>query len=176
MIWAHKANGIRIGSESKCRVMRNFLFEDIHLLNGANGIRLDNFEGAAYEDFTFRRVWMEDFLQTYDERYERDRERRMAEDRSLAISLLVTRQKGTPLGSIRRITFEQVHWNDARIKVRFDVPDWVQKGRQEAAMEPLISDIVFRQCTVAGKPVASASDIGLRVNDGVVSRGVNFEP
>ena len=176
VIWAHKANGIRVGSESKCRVMRNYLFEDIHILNSASGIRLDTFEGAAFEDFTFRRVYMEDFLQTYDDRFERNRERRMAEDHSLAISFLVTRQKATPLGSIRRITFEEVHWNDPQIRVRFEVPDWILKGRKEAHMEPLISDILFRKCTVAGKPVASGDDIGLRPNDGVVSKGVRFEP
>ncbi|HQW29397.1 MAG TPA: glycosyl hydrolase family 28 protein [Verrucomicrobiales bacterium] len=176
VIWAHKANGIRVGSESRCRVMRNFLFEDIHLLNCANAIRLDTFEGATYEDFTFRRIWMEDFLQTYDERYERNRERRMVEDRSYAISFLVTRQKATPLGAIRRITFEEVHWNDPQITVRFEVPDWILKGRKEAQMESLISDIVFRKCTVAGKPVAAGAGIGLRPNDGVVSSGVIFEP
>lgn len=176
VIWAHKANGIRVGSESKCRVMRHFRFEDIHLLNGANGIRLDNFEGAAYEDFTFRRVWMEDFLQHYDERHERDRERRMIEDRSHAIVLLVLRQRDTPLGSIRRITFDEVHWNDPRVTVRFDVPDAIVKERKEQGDGPLISDILFRKCTVAGKPVSSGVDIGLRPNDGVVSRDVVFEP
>lgn len=176
VIWAHKANGIRVGSESKCRVMRRFRFEDIHLLNGANGIRLDTFEGAAYEDFTFRRIWMEDFLQRYDDRYERDRERRMIEDRSHAIVLLVLRQKDTPLGSIRRVTFDEVHWNDPRVTVRFEVPDAIVKERKEQGGGPLISDIVFRKCTVGGKAVSSGETIGLRPNDGVVSSGVVFEP
>lgn len=177
VIWAHKANGIRVGSESRCRVMRNFLFEDIHLLNGACGIRLDTFEGAAYEDFTFRRVWMEDFLQTYDARYERDRERPFGStDRSHAISFLVLRQKGSPLGAIRHITFEDVHWNDPRITARFEVPDAIVKERKEQAAAPLISGIIFRQCTVAGKPVTAGADIGLRVNDGIVSADVTFEP
>ena len=176
VIWAHKANGIRIGSESKCRVMRNYRFEDIHLLNGANGIRLDTFEGAAYEDFTFRRVWMEDFLQFYDERYARDRERKMIEDRSYAIVLLVTRQKGTPLGSIRRIRFEDVHWDDSRVTVRFEVPDAIIKERRESKSAPIIDGVVFRKCTVAGKAVSSGADIGLRPNDGIVSSNVVFEP
>lgn len=176
VIWAHKANGIRIGSESKCRVMRHFRFEDIHLLNGANGIRLDTFEGAAYEDFTFRRVWMEDFLQHYDERYERNRERRMIEDRSHAIVLLVLRQKDTPLGSIRRITFDEVHWNDLRVTARFEVPDAIIKELRENQGGPVIEGVLFRKCTVAGKAVTSGADIGLRPNDGVVSAGVVFEP
>ncbi len=176
VIWAHKANGIRVGSESKCRVMRNLRFEDIHLLNGANGIRLDTFEGATYEDFTFRRIWMEDFLQYYDDRYERDRARRMIEDRSHAIVLLVTRQKNTIPGSIRHITFDDVHWNDPRVTVRFDVPDAMVKERREDGGDPFISGILFRKCSVAGKAVSSGSDIGLRPNDGTVSSGVVFEP
>jgi len=176
VIWAHKANGIRIGSESKCRVMRNFLFEDIHLLNGADGIRLDTIEGATYEDFTFRRVWMEDFLQTYDDRYERNRERRLTEGRSHAIVLLVTRQEGTPLGAIRRITFEEVRWNDPQIPVRFDVPDAIQREQKENQGGPLLSNLVFRKCSVAGKSVSSGADIGLKPNDGIVSKGVVFEP
>jgi len=176
VIWAHKANGIRIGSESKCRVMRNYRFEDIHLLNGANGIRLDTYEGAAYEDFTFRRVRMEDFLQFYDDRFARDRERRMIEDRSYAIVLLVTRQKGMPLGSIRRIRFEDVHWDDSRVTVRFEVPDAIVKERRESKGGPVIDGVVFRKCTVAGKAVSSGADIGLRPNDGIVSANVVFEP
>lgn len=176
VIWAHKANGIRIGSESRCRVMRNFLFEDIHILNGADGIRLDTFEGAVYEDITFRRVWMEDFLQTYDARYERDRERGKPAEPSRAIVLLVLQQKGWPLGAIRRVTFDQVRWNDPRITARFDVPDAVVKEQREKKAPVLISDIVFHHCTVAGKPVASGKDIGLYVNDGIVSANVTFEP
>ena len=74
------------------------------------------------------------------------------------------------------ITFEEVHWIDPQITVRFEVPDWILKGRKEAQMESLISDIVFRKCTVAGKPVAAGAGIGLRPNDGVVSSGVIFEP
>jgi hypothetical protein len=176
VIWTHKANGIRVGSESRGRVLRNFLFEDIHLLMGANGIRLDTVEGAAYEDFVFRRVWMEGFLQSYDDRYERDRERRMIEDRSHAIVFLVTRQKGTPLGAIRRVTFDEVHWNDARATVRFDVPDAIL-GELRANQEgPRITDIVFRRCSVAGRTVSSGAELGARPNDGLVSGGVVFEP
>lgn len=66
VIWAHKANGIRVGSESRCRVMRNFLLENIHILNGADGIQLDTIEGAIYEDMTFRNIHIEDLLQHYD--------------------------------------------------------------------------------------------------------------
>lgn len=176
VIWAHKANGIRLGSESKCRSMRNFLFEDIHLLNGADGIRLDTTEGVYYEDIVFRRVRMEDFLQFYDERYERNRERPMSEGRSRAIVLLVARQKEGPLGAIRRVAFEDVHWSDARIQARFDVPDAIVRQLKDGKSDPPIAEIVFRKCSVAGRPVSSGADIGLRPNDGVVSEGVVFEP
>ena len=177
VIWAHKANGIRIGSESACRVMRHFRFEDIHILNGSNGIRLDTTEGAIYEDFTFRNVRIEDLLQHYDERYERNRERRMIEENSHALVLFVTRESTkAPLGAIRRITFDGLHWNDARYRARIDMPDAIIRALSEEKIAPPVTDILFRSCTVAGKPVRTAADFGMKANDGILSERVRFEP
>jgi hypothetical protein len=175
VIWAHKANGIRIGSESDCRVMRNLLFENIYILNGSNGIRLDTTEGAIFENITFRNVRIDDLLQHYDGRYQRNLERRMIEPSSHAIVLLVTRQKERPPGAIRGITFEDVHWNDARIKVRFDIPSALVKEIEEKKKKPPISNISFRRCSRAGIPILSGADMGANPNDGFVSEMVTFE-
>lgn len=175
VIWAHKANGIRIGSESDCRVMRNLLFENIYILNGSNGIRLDTTEGASFENITFRNVRIDDLLEHYDERYRRNLERRMIEPSSHAIVLLVTRQKEKPPGAIRGITFEDVHWNDARVKVRFDIPSALVKELEEKKIAPPISKITFRRCSRAGVPIRSGADMGANPNDGVVSEMVTFE-
>ncbi len=177
VIWAHKANGIRVGSESACRVMRHFRFEDIHILNGSNGIRLDTTEGAVYEDFTFRNVRIEDLLQHYDERYERNRERRMIEENSHALVLFVTRESAkAPLGAIRRITFDGLHWNDARYRARIDMPEAIIRALSEEKIAPPVTDILFRGCTVAGRPVRTAADFGMKANDGILSEKVGFEP
>lgn len=177
VIWAHKANGIRIGSESACRVMRDFRFENIDILNGANGIRLDTTEGAVYEDMTFRNIHIEDLLQHYDDRHERNRERRMIEPQSLALVLYVDRTKESrPLGGIRHLTFEGLHWNDARYRARIDMRDALMQRLREEKTAPPVSDIVFRGCTVAGKPARNLEDLGLRANDGVLSTGVRVEP
>lgn len=177
VIWAHKANGIRVGSESACRVMRHFLFEDIHILNGSNGIRLDTTEGAVYEDFTFRNVRIEDLLQYYDERYERNRERRMIEENSHALVLFVTRKSSkAPLGAIRRITFEGLHWTDARYRARIDMPDAIIRALSEEKIAPPVTDILFRGCTVAGKPIRTPAEFGMKANDGILSERVSFEP
>jgi hypothetical protein len=177
VIWAHKANGIRIGSESACRVMRDFRFENIDILNGANGIRLDTTEGAIYEDMTFRNIHIEDLLQHYDDRHERDLERRMIEPQSFALVLYVDRTKESlPLGGIRRLTFEGLHWNDARYRARIDMRDALMQRLREEKTAPPVSDIVFRGCTVAGKPALTLEDLGMRANDGVLSTGVRVEP
>jgi hypothetical protein len=177
VIWAHKANGIRIGSESACRVMRDFRFENIDILNGANGIRLDTTEGAIYEDMTFRNIHIEDLLQHYDDRHERDLERRMIEPQSFALVLYVDRTKESlPLGGIRRLTFEGLHWNDARYRARIDMRDALIQRLREEKTAPPVSDIVFRGCTVAGKPALTLLDLGMRANDGVLSTGVRVEP
>lgn len=177
VIWAHKANGIRVGSESRCRVMRNFLFEDIHILNGADGIRLDTIEGAIYEDMTFRNIHIEDLLQHYDALHERDRERRPSGQPSYALVLFIDRQKSSlPLGGIRRITFEGLHWADARYRARIDMPDALRQTLRQEKIPPPISDITFRGCTIAGKPALSPADLGLPTQDGVVSAGVRVEP
>ena len=176
VIWAHKANGIRVGSESACKVMRNLLFENIYILNGSSGIRLDTTEGATYEDFTFRNVWIEDVLQFYDDRYQRNKERLMIEPDSRAIVLYVGREKETsPLGAISRITFENVHWNDSRVSARLDIPSALVKEIEEKKIEPPISDIIFRRCSRAGKPIHQGSDMGMKSNDGTESEGVVFE-
>lgn len=176
VIWAHKANGIRVGSESDCKVMRNLLFENIHILNGSNGIRLDTTEGAHFENFTFRNVWIDDLLQHYDDRFHRNRERRMIEPASSAIVLYVTRNKvDSPLGAISGITFENVHWNDARITARFDIPEALVKEIAEKKVNPPISNVIFRHCTRAGEAIRSGADLGAKPNDGVVSEHVTFE-
>lgn len=177
VIWAHKANGIRIGSESACRVMRNFRFENIDILNGANGIRLDTIEGAVYEDMTFRNIHIEDLLQHYDDRHERNRERRMIESQSHALVLYVDRTKESrPLGGIRRLTFEGLHWGDARYRARIDMRDALMQRLREEKTAPPVSDIVFRGCTVAGKPARTLEELGLRSNDNVLSTRVRLEP
>lgn len=177
VIWAHKANGICIGSESACRVMRDFRFENIDILNGANGIRLDTTEGAVYEDMTFRNIHIEDLLQHYDDRHERNRERRMIEPQSHALVLYVDRTKESrPLGGIRRLTFEGLHWGDARYRARIDMRDALMQRLREEKTAPPVSDIVFRGCTVAGKPALTLEDLGLRANDGVLSTGVRVDP
>jgi len=177
VIWAHKANGIRIGSESACRLMRDFRFENIDILNGANGIRLDTIEGAVYEDMTFRNIRIEDLLQHYDDRHERNRERRMIESQSHALVLYVDRTKESrPLGGIRHLTFEGLHWNDARYRARIDMRDALRQRLREEKTAPPVSDIVFRGCTVAGKPARTLEELGLRSNDNVLSTGVRLEP
>lgn len=177
VIWAHKANGIRIGSESACRVMRDFHFENIDILNGANGIRLDTTEGAIYEDMTFRNIRIEDLLQHYDDRYERNMERRMIEDRSYALVLYVDRTKESrPLGGIRRLTFEGLHWTNGDVRARFDMRDALMQKLRDEKTPPPISDITLRACTVAGKPARTLEDLGIRANDGVLSTGVKVEP
>jgi Glycosyl hydrolases family 28 len=177
VIWAHKANGIRIGSESACRVMRDFHFENIDILNGANGIRLDTTEGAIYEDMTFRNIHIEDLLQHYDDRYERNMERRMIEDRSFALVLYVDRTKESrPLGGIRRLTFEGLHWANGDIRARLDMRDALMQKLRDEKTPPPISDITFRACSVAGKAALTLEDLGIRANDMVLSQGVKVEP
>ena len=177
VIWAHKANGIRVGSESACVAMRNFLFENIYLLNGADGIRLDTTEGAVYENMTFRNVWMEDFLEHYDERYERNRERTpIHPSRSIVLYVSRTEKRGTfsPLGKIRNIAFENVHWNDERIPATILLPDAIKKVAAETRQAPLIEAIRFSGCTRAGKPITCAADAGFSKSDSDLTSGFTF--
>ena len=178
VIWAHKANGIRIGSESACITMRNFLFENIYILNGADGIRLDTTEGAVYENMIFRNVWMEDFLQYYDKRYERNRERTLIDpSRSLVFYVSRTEKHGTysPLGKIRNITFQNVHWNDERVPAMIMLPKIIRKHAAETKQTPLIDTIRFSGCTRAGKPIKSPADAGFFTNDNAITSGFTFE-
>ncbi|MBI4977696.1 MAG: hypothetical protein HZC28_09450 [Spirochaetes bacterium] len=164
VLWAHKANAIRIGSESACISMKHFLFENIYILNGADGIRLDTTEGAVYEDMTFRNIWIENLLQFYDDAYERNRERKPI-DPSRALYFWVSRTKDaksnySPLGSIRNIHFENVHIADERIPSRIDIGDAVSRYALENGTTPLISGVSFTGCTRGGKPVEEIAGIG----------------
>ena len=178
VIWAHKANGIRVGSESACVAMRNFLFENIYLLNGADGLRLDTTEGAVYENMTFRNVWMEDFLEHYNDRYERNRERQPIHP-SRSIVFYVTRSeirgKLTPLGRIRNIAFENVHWNDGRVPACLMLPKAVKQFASENKLPPLVEAIRFSGCTRAGKPITCATDAGFSKSDSDLTSGFTFE-
>lgn len=178
VIWAHKANGIRVGSESACASMRNFLFENIYLLNGADGIRLDTTEGAVYENMTFRNVWMEEFLQHYDDRYERDRSRRPTDpSRSLVFYVNRTERRGvhSPLGKIRNITFENVHWSDGRVPAALILPDAVKRFAAETGQTPLIDAVRFSGCTRAGQPLTSAAEAGFFKGDAALTSGFTFQ-
>jgi polygalacturonase len=178
VIWAHKANGIRVGSESACVAMRNFLFENIYILNGADGIRLDTTEGAIYENMIFRNVWMEDFLQHYDNRYERNRERQAIHP-SRSIVLYVNhsdiRGKRTPLGRIRNITFENVHWRDDRVSATLMLPKAIKQFAAETQQTPLIEAIRFSGCTRAGKPIKVPADAGFLPNEAAPTSSFTFE-
>ncbi len=178
VIWAHKANGIRVGSESACAVMRNLLFENIYILNGEDGIRLDTTEGAVYENIVFRNVWMEDFLEYYDARYERDRERKpIHPSRSIVFHVNRTERRGayTPLGRIRNVTFENVHWNDARVPVRLDLPKALKAFALAEKQTPLVESVRFRGCSRAGQPILSAADAGFSANSDAFTAGFTFE-
>ncbi len=168
ILWAHKANGIRIGSETDCDVMRNFLFENIDILAAADGIRLDCTRGAQMENIVFRDVRMEAFLEHYDPRYERNRERPPAHA-SRSLSLLVACESGgRPPGRIDGVVFENVHWDDARVPVRVEISEPAQKRAAEAGPGALIRNVVLRNCTRAGVPVRSAKDCGVSTNEPLV--------
>ena len=178
VIWAHKANGIRVGSESACATLRNMLFENIYILNCENGIRLDTIEGAVFENIVFRNVWIEDFLEYYDERYERNRERKpIHPSRSIVFYVNHTEKRGafTPLGKIRNVTFENVYWNDARVPVRIDLPKALKQFALDAKKTPLIEDVHFVRCTRAGKPVKAPEDAGFRANEDALTAGFTFD-
>jgi hypothetical protein len=178
VIWAHKANGIRVGSESACAVMRNLLFENIYILNCEDGLRLDTTEGAVYENIVFRNVWIEDFLEYYDERYQRDRERKpIHPSRSIVFHVNRTEKRGafTPLGKIRDITFENVHWNDARVPVRLDLPKALKQFALAEKKTPLVEAVRFRNCTRAGQPIKAAADAGFSANSDAFTAGFTFE-
>ena len=101
----------------------------------------------------------------------------MIEPQSFALVLYVDRTKESlPLGGIRRLTFEGLHWNDARYRARIDMRDALMQRLREEKTAPPVSDIVFRGCTVAGKPALTLEDLGMRANDGVLSTGVRVEP
>jgi hypothetical protein len=178
VIWAHKANGIRVGSESACRTMRHLLFENIYILNGEDGIRLDTTEGAVYEDITFRNVWMEDFLEFYDDRYARNRERKpIHPSRSIVFYVTRTERRGafSPLGKIRNVTFENVHWEDARVPAKLMLPSATQAWALEQKRTPLIESVRFRACTRAGQPIRSLVDLGLRADEAPFATGFTFD-
>jgi hypothetical protein len=178
VLWAHKANGIRVGSESACAVMRNLLFENIYILNCEDGIRLDTTEGARYENIVFRNVWIEDFLEYYDERYQRDRERKpIHPSRSIVFHVNRTEKRGayTPLGKILNVTFENVHWNDVRVPVRLDLPKALKAFALAEKKTPLVESVRFRGCTRAGQPIRSAADAGFSANDDAFTAGFTFE-
>lgn len=177
VIWAHKANGIRIGSESDCRTLRNMLFENIYILCCEDGLRLDTTEGAIFENITFRNVWMENFLEYYDDRYERNRERRPIHP-SRSIVLYVTRSEKrrafTPLGRIRNVTFENVHWSDARVPATLMLPKATKAFAAESGQNPLIEAVRFTGCTRAGKAIRSAADAGFSLSDSAPSASFTF--
>lgn len=173
-LWVHKANGIRVGSESDCEVMRNLLFENIHILTAADGIRLDCFQGARFENMTFRNVWIEQFLEHYDPGFERNRER-TSEHASRSISLTVTCQGGNrPPGQIRGVLFDNVNWSDPRVPMRLEVSEVAKKRAAESGPGARIENIVFRNCRQAGRLLGSAEDAGLRVGEPYVT-GIRFE-
>jgi hypothetical protein len=168
VLWVHKANGIRVGSETDCEVMRNFLFEGIDILSSADGIRLDCVRGARMENIVFRDIRMEAFLEHCDPRYERNRERLPAH-RSRAIFLLVASEKGgPPPGRIDGVVFDNVHWDDARVPVRVEITEPAQKRAAESAPGTLIRNVVIRNCTRAGVPILSAKDCGVSTTEPLV--------
>lgn len=177
VIWAHKANGIRVGSESACRTLRNMTFENIYILNCADGIRLDTTEGAVFENIIFRNVWMEDFLQFYDDRFERNRERKAIHP-SRSIVFYVThseiRGKRTPLGRIRNITFDNVHWDDDRVPAYLMLPEAIKQFAEETKQTPLIDTVRFSGCTRSGKPIKGPADAGFLANDTALMSGFTF--
>lgn len=177
VIWAHKANGIRIGSESDCRSLRNMTFENIYILNAEDGIRLDTTEGAVFENILFRNVWMEDFLQYYDDRFERNRERRPIHlSRSIVLYVNRSEKRGafTPLGRIRNVAFENVHWNDARVPAYLMLPDATKTFAAETGQTPLIEKVRFSGCTRAGRPIRTPADAGFPSNDASLTAGFTF--
>jgi hypothetical protein len=96
---------------------------------------------------------------------------------SYAVVLFVTRKNdGDPLGAIRRLTFDELDWNDARYRAQIDMPDAAIRALEEKKISPPVSDIEFRRCTVAGKAVREAADLGMSANDGVLSERVTFDP
>ncbi|MEK6795568.1 MAG: glycosyl hydrolase family 28 protein [Spirochaetota bacterium] len=165
VIWAHKANAIRVGTESACTTMRNFIFENIYILNGADAIRMDTTEGAVYDNFTFRNIWIEDLLQYYDERYERNKERKPI-DPSRVFYFWVSRTKDaksgeySPLGRIKNIRFENITISDDRILSRIDVSEAVTKFALESGATPLIENITFSNIVRGAKPISSPDEIG----------------
>ena len=174
VLWVHKANGIRVGSETDCDVMRNFLFEGIDILSAADGIRLDCVRGARMENIVFRDIRMESFLEHYDPRYERNRERSPAHP-SRALYLLVgSEARGRPPGRIDGVVFENVRWDDARVPVRVEVTEPAQRRAAEAGPGSLIRNVVLRNCTRAGVPVRSAKDCGVSTNEPFVD-ALRFE-
>lgn len=173
VLWVHKANGIRIGTESDCRAMRHFLFEDLDILMANDGIRLDCAQGATYEDFTFRNVWIEGFLQFYDERFERNRER-LPIDTSEAVVIQVSRGRGGSLGHVKNVLFENVHWSDPRAASQIKIPQADKRYADEQGLGPLVEDVVFRGCTRDEKPVLSAEDANLVFPEKYV-KGLKFE-
>lgn len=178
VIWAHKANGVRVGSESACGTMRHLLFENLYILNCEDGLRLDTTEGAVFEDVTFRNVWMEDFLEYYDERFARDRERKpIHPSRSIVFYVTRSEKRGafTPLGRIRTVTFENVHWNDARVPAAILLPEATKAYARQAQALPLIEGVRFRGCTRAGVPLRAPSDAGLRASDAPYAAPFLFE-
>lgn len=173
VIWTHKANGIRIGTESKCRVMRNLTFEDIDILMACDGIRIDCAEGARYENLMFRNIRIEGFLQFLDPRFERNMERPPG-DASESIALSITGRTQSTLGKISGVVFDNVRWEDERPKAKVDIPDAVQAYAKANNVSPLVDHITFRHCQRAGKPVLSAADAGLSFPPAFVSE-VRFE-
>lgn len=168
VIWTHKANGIRIGTESKCRVMRNLTFEDIDILMACDGIRIDCAEGARFENLTFRNIRIEGFLQFLDPRFERNRDRQPG-DTSESIVLSVTGLTQITLGRISGVVFDNVRWEDERPKAKVDIPDAVQAYAKANNVSPLVDHINFRHCQRAGKPIVSAAAAAFSIPPAFVS-------
>lgn len=73
------------------------------------------------------------------------------------------------------VTFENVHWNYARVPVRIDLPKALRQFALDAKKTPLIEDVRFVLCTRAGKPVKAPEDAGFCANEDALTAGFTFD-
>lgn len=174
VLWVSKANGIRIGTESNAEHMRNFVFEDIHILMANQGIRLDPNNGATFQNITFRNVIVERLLVDEDKQNQRDRTRG-AREQPLALSLRVhvgregedqpgdDAEESGKLGRILDVTFENVDFGPSSGPILFDVSPRARRLAEAGGVSHLIDRITFRNCKRGGQPLRGVQDLGAKM-------------
>ncbi len=157
ILWAQNATGIRLGDETNSEEFSHMLFEDIDILRANTMIRLFVYDGAYMSNITCRNLWVEEYsMHVQDLGFEElirfeGANKRTDGQTYLMHAYVHKRNDGSKIGRISDVLLENIHAPRA-VKT-------VLTGMQRPDGHISISNVVMRNCTVAGVCARSAADL-----------------